>query len=399
MSKTKSKNMKTKILLFAACLSVLLFLAGCRTPCCGNYHRAQAGNDQNSATPKCVAANSIVVPPRAKLPFHLFRTDVYTANELLAGYDPNKPDDTYRLTLDWKCYTVMMDETTMQKRADLSEADVIYFRLHDLAIEQALDRYLHATSNKSGPKKVVGIMGGHSLPRTEKKSPNSTEDSTYMQVALLAQRLSSNGFTIATGGGPGLMEAGNLGAWFADRPESELRDAVRMLASVSNVPGSGTVNIGKWLKPAFDVMEKYPRTNHVTRTESVGVPTWFYGGEAPSPFASHIAKYFENSLREEHLLAIANSGVIFAEGGFGTVQEIFQNACQNSVHAYNTNTVRMVLFGTDYWNPGTNAMSGTNGLPAWPLLQQLGEKKHFSNSLRIMNEIDAITNFIINPRP
>jgi len=47
---------------------------------------------------------------------------------------------------------------------------------------------------------------------------------------------------------------------------------------------------------------------------SVGVPTWFYGHERPNVFATYLAKYFENSVREEGLLAIASRGIIFAEG-------------------------------------------------------------------------------------
>ena len=50
-------------------------------------------------------------------------------------------------------------------------------------------------------------------------------------------------------------------------------------------------------------------------------------------FATDIAKYFENSLREEGLLALALAGVVFARGNAGTVQEIFQDACQNYYRA------------------------------------------------------------------
>ncbi len=43
-----------------------------------------------------------------------------------------------------------------------------------------------------------------------------------------------------------------------------------------------------------------------------------------------IAKYFNNSIREQGLLSVATSGVIFARGGPGTWQEIMTDAAQNS---------------------------------------------------------------------
>ena len=60
-----------------------------------------------------------------------------------------------------------------------------------------------------------------------------------------------------------------------------------------------------WLSSAFDLMEKMPR---VSECCSVGIPTWFYGHEPATPFATHITKYFDNSIREDMLLAIAKGG-------------------------------------------------------------------------------------------
>jgi predicted Rossmann-fold nucleotide-binding protein len=54
----------------------------------------------------------------------------------------------------------------------------------------------------------------------------------------------------------------------------------------------------------------------------------------PTPFATHIAKYFANSVREEGLLAIAKGGVIFTPGSAGTMQEIFQDLAQNHYQSF-----------------------------------------------------------------
>jgi predicted Rossmann-fold nucleotide-binding protein len=53
-------------------------------------------------------------------------------------------------------------------------------------------------------------------------------------------------------------------------------------------------------------------------------------GEPISQFASRIAKYFSNSIREAGMLAVAAAGIVFAPGGAGTLQEIFQDAAQNA---------------------------------------------------------------------
>jgi predicted Rossmann-fold nucleotide-binding protein len=353
---------------------------------------------------KAVAADALVVPTRPGLAFNPFRAELYRAHDLLAGYRADDPD-TYLATPDWRCYLAAMDKITKQKRSDLGLDDAVFLRLHDLAIEDALDEYLKPASSGPGPaKRVVGIMGGHDRDRLEKvrgEDGSPTEkDAPYMQVALLAWRLAREGFTVATGGGPGAMEASNLGAWFANREEADLRAAVRTLERVPRVrpvaKGSSDWNSGEWLAPAFEVMKAHPRETADPRTESIGVPTWFYGHEPPNPFASHIAKFFENSIREEGVLAIATHGVIFAEGNAGTVQEIFQDACQNYYSTIGPPSP-MVLLGTRYWNRVGPKVDETGAKPVWPLLAQLGVEKGFSHLLRITDDLDEIVAFLLDP--
>jgi len=156
-----------------------------------------------------------------------------------------------------------------------------------------------------------------------------------------------------------------------------------MLAACARIParqrGGGA---GSWLAPAYEVIARFPRAKDDPRTESIGVPTWFYGHEPPNPFASRIAKFFDNSLREEGLLAIANGGVVFTEGNGGTVQEIFQDACQNYYSTYGHQSP-MVLLGKRYWNRGGEGPAARRDKPAWPLLQQLGAEKGFADRLKL----------------
>lgn len=352
---------------------------------------------------KVASAGSLVIPNRPGLPFNPFRGEVYKASDLLTGFVPGDPA-SYLATPDWRCYLAAMDKNTRRKRVDVGMDDAVFLRLHDLAIEEALDAYLRPVDPSFGlPKRVVGIMGGHDRDRREKrrdeKGVAGDEDAPYMQVAMLAWRLSREGFTVATGGGPGAMEASNLGAWFASRPESELRAAVRMLECVPRVkpvaPGAADWNSGEWLGPAFEVMEAFPRDSGDTRTESIGVPTWFYGHEPPNTFASHIAKFFENSLREDGVLGIATHGIVFAEGNAGTVQEIFQDACQN-YYATHGAAAPMVLLGSGYWNRREGEAEDPRGKSVWPLLLQLGAEKGFSHLLRISDDLEEVVEFLVS---
>jgi hypothetical protein len=81
---------------------------------------------------------------------------------------------------------------------------------------------------------------------------------------------------------------------------------------------------------------------------SLAIPTWFYPGEPVGQFALHVAKYFANSIREDGLLSIAVSGVVFAPGRAGTVQELFQDAAQNAYGIRGRSP--MVLFGAEHYD-------------------------------------------------
>jgi predicted Rossmann-fold nucleotide-binding protein len=74
-----------------------------------------------------------------------------------------------------------------------------------------------------------------------------------------------------------------------------------------------------------------------------------YLDEPTTGFATHIAKYFTNSIRENGLLAIARSGVVYAPGGAGTEQEIFTDTAQNSLTLYSVRSP-MVFLGRRFFN-------------------------------------------------
>jgi len=156
-------------------------------------------------------------------------------------------------------------------------------RLHDHAMTDALQEFIAG-------RKVVAIMGGHAMQRNA---------AAYLKVARLSRDLTRAGYLCASGGGPGGMEATHLGAWFAQRDDAELVDAVGLLSAAPHYDPPGP-----WMDAAAKVKQRYPLTDP-DHGRSLGIPTWLYGHEPPTGFATDIAKYFANSVREEGLLAHA----------------------------------------------------------------------------------------------
>jgi predicted Rossmann-fold nucleotide-binding protein len=131
-------------------------------------------------------------------------------------------------------------------------------------------------------------------------------------------------------------------------------------------------------------MERYPQATY----HSLGVPTWLYGHEPATPFATHIAKYFENAIREDGILTIAKGGIIYTPGSAGTMQEIFQDAVQNHYLSFGYASP-MIFLDTNYW---------THEMPVYPLLEQLTAQGKYRNLLLTLSDaeddiITAIQNF------
>jgi predicted Rossmann-fold nucleotide-binding protein len=289
------------------------------------------------------AAGALVFPPIPGLPFDPYRGRVYSPDELFASLG-----DGYEATPDARAY-----DWFQRTKADGDVFASMLRAIHDDSVSDALDELLAGA-------RVVGVMGGHAMARGT---------AAYAGAARLGRELARAGFTVATGGGPGAMEAANLGAYAAPFDDAMLDDALLLLAKVA----SFTPSVTDWARSAFEVRERWPDGG-----ASVGIPTWFYGHEPPNAFAAHIAKYFANATREDGLLARSNAGVVFLPGAAGTVQEIFDNATPNFYESRGEPTP-MVLVDRAHW---------TRKLPAWPLLTSLAQGRTMESRIALVDRIE-----------
>ena len=305
-----------------------------------------------------------------------FRDDLYGPDELFAGFDVADPT-SYARTLDFRTYRstlLPLDGQIGMLRA-----------LHDQSITERRTELLAG-------RRVVAIMGGHALAR---------DDPAYAAVARLARSLARTGAVVVSGGGPGAMEATHLGALIALAGDLALDEAIGVLARVPRFPEvagvvapGGAVDLDRlarlhaWQAPAFELLAEIDPAG---RGPSLAIPTWFYGHEPPTPFASHLAKYFSNPLREDGLLSIAVDGVVYAPGWAGTVQEVFQDAAQNVYRVVDGRFSPMAFLDLDGW--------WSVRLPVLPLLRELFGEEECGRSVHVGADPDGVLSFLAAATP
>jgi predicted Rossmann-fold nucleotide-binding protein len=282
------------------------------------------------------ARGAIVFPTLPDSPLDIYRGELYTARELYGS-------GRYHDSVDARAYAWTQDGDTDR---------LLAATLHDHAVDGALAAWVAG-------RRLVGVMGGHAVRRGE---------ATYDEAARLGHLLGRH-HTVATGGGPGAMEAANLGAALSHQPVDVLQ---RALGDLAVVPGFE--DVGAWAGRGFAVLDSLDGQP----TDTLGVPTWHYGHEPPNVFATAIAKYVRNPVREAVLVEVCHAGIVFLPGAAGTVQEVFQDACEN-YYADPASVAPMVLVGERYWS---------EVLPVWPLLRALAEGRGMAEQVHLVDDVE-----------
>ncbi|WP_018155577.1 LOG family protein [Demetria terragena] len=287
-----------------------------------------------------------IFPSDPDAPVDPYRAHPYSPAELYAGLHTGG----YASTPDAATYA-------WSQQAHLnSDVFVTLLRaIHDHSMTDAIDDLLDS-------REVIGVMGGHALERGT---------SAYAEAAHMAHHLATSGLTILTGGGPGAMEAANLGALC--RTTDALDQALESLRAVPTFRPS----IDRWATLAWDVRDQVaPHEIPPAEVRSVGIPTWFYGHEPPNLFASCIAKFFSNALREDLLTQRCTAGLIVLPGAAGTAQEIFQAITPLYYAPEGSPLPPLVLVGTQHWQ---------HDVPVWPAVQGLANDRRMASAVHLVD--------------
>jgi predicted Rossmann-fold nucleotide-binding protein len=305
-----------------------------------------------------------VVPPFSGLPYPTQPSHLYAPEDLADGF----AGEGFAGMYDTRVY----EHFRAHGGALPDVREALGQRLHDHGVDNALADATRTWLATHGPQSVVGIMGGHAVPRGS---------APYRMAAVLGWELARADRLVVTGGGPGVMEAANLGAYLSLRPAEDLTAAIDLLAEAPDF-----TDHDRYTAAALRVREVYgrpvapppnggdPAARHHAdsaalatgelnwaRAGGLAIPTWLYGHEPANLFAGRIAKYFSNAIREDTILRLARGGIVFAPGRAGTVQEVFQ-AATKTYYGTDGASGAYVFLDSAYW---------TRELPVESLLRPL----------------------------
>mmetsp|Transcript_17460 Transcript_17460/g.52221 ORF Transcript_17460/g.52221 Transcript_17460/m.52221 type:complete len:211 (+) Transcript_17460:958-1590(+) len=172
-----------------------------------------------------------------------------------------------------------------------------------------------------------------------------------------------------------------MGAYLWERSEEEVEQALKLLnekPAQIEVPSDK-----KRIKPEYLDTESPDRVlaafGQPTHAPSLGVPTFHYGHEPSNRFATWVAKFFQNSLRENDLLEVCTGGVVFTPGSAGTRQEVFQACCSNH---YGDDPVPFVFLDRHFW------LEQSGGV--YELVQKTSEGRPYHDMLMCTDSVQEL---------